>query len=68
MMEGVILRSASEPVRLSFLHAALSGAGVEAELQNVKVGVWRLVVRAEQISEARAVLRELAAGRGSGSA
>jgi hypothetical protein len=59
MKEHVILRASDNPVRMSYLAAMLVGEGLEAEVQNVKIGVWRLVVPADEAALARSVLRDL---------
>ena len=59
MKDQVILRASDDPIRMSYLAAMLIGEGLEAEVQNVKIGVWRLVVPADEAALARAVLRDL---------
>jgi hypothetical protein len=59
MKDHVILRASDNPIRMSYLAAMLIGEGLEAEVQNVKTGVWRLVVPAGEAALARSVLRDL---------
>ena len=58
MQEPVILRTSGNPVRMSFLLAVLTGEGLEADLRNVRIGIWWLLVRADQAETARSLLRD----------